>query len=121
MGLGGTAKKLQKVAEMAEDVYERLNDLRDQINEMRQTVVETKDRVDTLETETAEQRAILEAIAEEQGIDVETVTATAHIAEAEATISPAASEGADDDAVTTDEAAGGETADGEADATNDES
>ncbi|MFC6825583.1 DUF5798 family protein [Halopelagius fulvigenes] len=84
MGLGGTAKKLQKVAEMAEDVYARLNDLRDQIHAMRETVDETKDRVDTLETESAEQRAILEAIAEEQGIDVETVTATAHIKEAEA-------------------------------------
>jgi hypothetical protein len=83
MGLGGTAKKLQKVAEMAEDVYARLNDLRDQVREMRETVGETKARVDALETETAEQRAILEALAEEQGIDVEAVTATAHIGEAE--------------------------------------
>jgi len=31
MGLGGTAKKLQKVTDMAEDVYARLNDLRDQV------------------------------------------------------------------------------------------
>lgn len=103
MGLGGTAKKLQKVAEMAEDVYARLNDLRDQVREMRETVGETKARVDALETETAEQRAILEALAEEQGIDVEAVTATAHIGEAES--SPAAdaepvdaTEGADTDA-----------------------
>ncbi|SFG14859.1 hypothetical protein SAMN04488063_1575 [Halopelagius inordinatus] len=83
MGLGGTAKKLQKVAEMAEDVYARLNDLRDQIREMRETVGETQDRVETLEAESAEQRAILEAMAEKQGIDVESVTATAHIREAE--------------------------------------
>lgn len=83
MGLGGTAKKLQKVAEMAEDVYARLNDLRDQIREMRETVGETQDRVETLEAESAEQRAILEAMAENQGIDVEAVTATAHIKEAE--------------------------------------
>lgn len=83
MGLGGTAKKLQKVAEMAEDVYARLNDLRDQIREMRETVGETQDRVETLEAESAEQRAILEAMAEERGIDVDAVTATAHIKEAE--------------------------------------
>ncbi|MFB6250372.1 MAG: DUF5798 family protein [Halobellus sp.] len=84
MGLGGTAKKLQKVTEMAEDVYTRLNDLRDQIVEMRETTQDTADRVDRLEKETAEMRAILETLAEQEGIDVDTVTAEAHIAEAEA-------------------------------------
>ncbi|MFB6092929.1 MAG: DUF5798 family protein [Haloquadratum sp.] len=85
MGLGGTAKKLQKVTDMAEDVYTRLNDLRDQIVEMRETAQATSDRVERLEAETAEMRAILDALAEEEGIDVETVTAEAHIAEAERT------------------------------------
>jgi archaellum component FlaC len=84
MGLGGTAKKLQKVTEMAEDVYTRLNDLRDQVIEMRETTQETKERVDRLERESAEMRALLEALAEEQGIDVESVSADAHIFEAEA-------------------------------------
>ncbi|ELZ82268.1 DUF5798 family protein [Haloferax larsenii] len=98
MALGGTAKKLQKVAEMAEDVYKKLNELREQIVEVRETVTETKDRVDRLEAENAEQRAILEAIAEEQGIDLDAVIADAHITEAEAP--------ADDSATdTTDEAA----------------
>ena len=83
MGLGGTARKLQKVTEMAEDVYTRLNDLRDQVVEMRETTQETKDRVDRLERESAEMRALLEALAEEEGIDVESVTADAHIVEAE--------------------------------------
>ncbi|WP_144901000.1 DUF5798 family protein [Halobellus captivus] len=83
MGLGGTAKKLQKVTEMAEDVYTRLNDLRDQVVEMRETTQETSDRVDRLERETAEMRALLEAVAENEGIDVESVTADAHIVEAE--------------------------------------
>ncbi|SFR42030.1 DUF5798 family protein [Halogeometricum limi] len=83
MGIGGTAKKLQKVAEMAEDVYARLNELRDQLAEMRETTQATKARVDRLEVENAEQRALLEALAEEEGIDVESVTANAHIAEAE--------------------------------------
>jgi len=83
MGLGGTAKKLQKVTDMAEDVYSRLNDLRDQVVEMRETTQETKARVDRLETESAEMRALLEALAEKEGIDVESVSAEAHISEAE--------------------------------------
>jgi chromosome segregation ATPase len=84
MGLGGTAKKLQKVTDMAEDVYTRLNDLRDQVVQMRETTQETSDRVNRLETEAAEMRAILDALAEREGIDVERVTADAHIGEAEA-------------------------------------
>lgn len=79
MGLGSTAKKLQKVTETAEELYARLNELRDQIREMQQTVGETHDRVDRLEIESAEQRAILEALAEERGIDLESVTAEAHV------------------------------------------
>jgi len=83
MGLGGTARKLQKVTDMAEDVYTRLNDLRDQVVEMRETTQETSDRVDRLERESAEMRALLEALAEKEGIDIESVTADAHIVEAE--------------------------------------
>jgi TolA-binding protein len=84
MGFGDTAKKLQKVADMAEDVYRKLNELREQVVETKETVEETKARVDSLEADTAEQRAILEAIAEQQGIDLEEVVADAHISEAEA-------------------------------------
>ena len=95
MGLGGTAKKLQKVTDMAEDVYTRLNDLRDQIVGMRETTQETSDRVDRLERETAEVRALVEALAEQEGIDVERVTAEAHIAEAEREGTDAAPENSD--------------------------
>jgi len=100
MGLGGTAKKLQKVTDMAEDVYTRLNDLRDQIVEMRETTQETSDRVDRLERETAEVRALVEALAEQEGIDVERVTAEAHISEAEREepVGGAGTEGAEADA-----------------------
>jgi archaellum component FlaC len=98
MGLGGTAKKLQKVTDMAEDVYARLNDLREQIVEMRETTKETSDRVDRLERETAEVRALVEALAEQEGVDVERVTAEAHIAEAEG-------DGDDDPGASSDDAA----------------
>jgi archaellum component FlaC len=84
MGLGSTAKKLQQIADMAEDVYARLNQLREQVAETRKTVDETKDRVDELDRELAEQRALVEALAEAQGIDVEAITAEVHVVDAEA-------------------------------------
>jgi septal ring factor EnvC (AmiA/AmiB activator) len=83
MGLGSTAKKLQQIADMAEDVYARLNQLREQVNETRETVIETKDRVDDVDRELAEQRAIIEALAEEQGVDIEAITAEVHVVDAE--------------------------------------
>ncbi|GAB6860202.1 hypothetical protein JCM17092_02910 [Haloplanus litoreus] len=68
---------------MAEDVYTRLNQLKEQIAEMRETVTETRDRVDDLDHELAEQRAILDALAEREGIDVEAITAEVHVVDAE--------------------------------------
>jgi TolA-binding protein len=83
MPLGNTAKKLQQVANMAEDVYGRLAELREQVSATRETVEETSRRIDRLESEAAEQRALLEAIAEDRGIDLDAVPAEAHIGEAE--------------------------------------
>lgn len=84
MGLGSTAKKLQQIADMAEDVYARLNELREQVNQTRETVDETKARVDELDRELAEQRALVEALAENQGIDTEAIIADVHVVDAEA-------------------------------------
>lgn len=74
MGLGGTAKKLQKVASMAEELYAKLNDLREQLAELRETVERTNSNVKRLQDELAENRALLEALADEQGVDVNAVT-----------------------------------------------
>ncbi|MFC6976007.1 DUF5798 family protein [Halomicroarcula sp. GCM10025709] len=84
MGLGSTAKKIQKVADIAEELYSKVNELKSQLQELRGTVEETNDRVDELDRELAEQRALLEAVAEEQGIDVATVQTDALIDDAEA-------------------------------------
>lgn len=78
MGFGNTAKKLQKVTTAAEDLYEKMNQLRGQIQSLRDEVETTSEQVDGIETALAEQRAILEAIAETEDIDVETVIADAH-------------------------------------------
>lgn len=83
VGLGSTAQKLQTVAEKAEKVYERMNKLREEVEETQQTVDETKERVGTVEDELAEQRAVLDAIADQHDIDVDAVAAEAHISEAE--------------------------------------
>lgn len=69
MGLGSTAKRVQKMVELAESLYERVIELREQVAAMRETVDDTNGRVAELETELAEQRALLEAVAESQGVD----------------------------------------------------
>jgi len=84
MGLGSTTKKLQKVADMADDLYTKLNEQREQLQELRSTVEETSDRVEAIDREQSEQRALLEALAEEQGLDTDAILTEAVIEDAEA-------------------------------------
>lgn len=79
MGLGSTAKKIQTVADRAEQLYKQLVDVRERVMKLEDTAAETGDRVEKLETEQQKQRAVLDAIAAEQGIDVEQVLADAAI------------------------------------------
>lgn len=79
MGLGSTAKKIQTVADRAEQLYKQLVDVRKRVMELEETADETGDRVETIETEQEKQRAVLNAIAEQQGIDIEQVLADAAI------------------------------------------
>lgn len=73
MGFGSTAKKLQKVADLADDLYTKVNDLKTQLQSLQGTVETTNERVDDIDQELAEQRALLDALAEQQGIDTEAV------------------------------------------------
>jgi len=84
MGLGSTTKKIQMLADTAKKMFHRLNEVREQVDTTQETVQDTGDRVQTLETEIVEQRAILEAIATELDIDLDAVSADAHILDAEA-------------------------------------
>lgn len=77
MGLGSTAKKLQRVADLAEDLVGRLNELRDRVNTMEETVDTTNERVATMQEELATQRALIEALAEAEDVDVEAVLTAA--------------------------------------------
>jgi septal ring factor EnvC (AmiA/AmiB activator) len=69
--IGSATKKIQKLSTLAEKLYEKVNELQKRVEETTQTVNETSDRVAKLDAELAEQRALLEAVADEQGIDVD--------------------------------------------------
>ena len=114
MGLGSTTKKIQLLADSAEKMYHRLNEVREQVETTQRTVDDTGERVKRLESEVAEQRAVLEAIATELDVDVAAVTAEAHITDAEdaAEESEAAGE-SDGDADSDGDAADESNADGD--------
>lgn len=84
MGLGSTTKKIQLLAERAEQMYKQVGELRDQIAELRDTVDETGQEVDDISTQNERQWVILKALAEEQDIDVDVVLADASIETVEA-------------------------------------
>ncbi|QAU11841.1 hypothetical protein EKH57_03205 [Halorubrum sp. BOL3-1] len=95
MGFGNTAKKIQTLADRAERTYKKINELREEVEETQTTVLDTSDRVKALEVEMAEQRAVLDAVAQEVGVDLERVSTEAHITDAEAA---AEGDGSDSDA-----------------------
>ncbi len=79
MGLGGTAKKLQKVMDAAEQLYSKMNEVVSELKEVQSDVEATSAQVDRIEHDLAEQRALLEAMADQQGLDVEEVVAEADL------------------------------------------
>ncbi len=83
VGLGDTKKKIQTIVDSAEKTYAKLNELREQVEDLRTKVEKTSQSVDRMDHELDEQRALLEALAAEQGIDVDQVLADAAIDEAE--------------------------------------
>ncbi|MFD1589191.1 DUF5798 family protein [Halorientalis brevis] len=103
VGLGDTKKKIQKIVDSAEKTYAKLNELREQVEDLRAKVDKTSESVDRMDHELDEQRALLEALAAEEGIDVDQVLADAAIEEADA----------DESATEASDAAGGTAAEPE--------
>lgn len=89
MAFSGATKKLQQVVDMADKLYQRLDELRQQLQEVREQVDETSERVERVERELEGQQALLEAIAERQGVDVDEVLTASAIDEAEREPEPA--------------------------------
>ena len=96
MGFGNTAKRIQTLADKAEQTYQRLNELRNEVQQTQTTVTDTAERVHALENEMAEQRAVLDAVAREVGVDLDSVSTEAHIAEAETDPDAAAADSGED-------------------------
>lgn len=83
MGLGSTAKKIQIVSERAEQVYKQIQELQQRMVNLEREVDDTHDTVTALDHRVEENRALLVAIAEHQGVDVEEVTTEAAIDDAD--------------------------------------
>ncbi|ELY42218.1 DUF5798 family protein [Natronorubrum tibetense] len=109
MGLGSTAKKIQGLSDRAEAMYKQVQELQQRIIGLEEEVDDTHDTVKSIDHQLTEQRALLLALAEEQGIDGEQILAEAAIDEAEAV-----ADGDDEDG---DDAG---SADGDADASDTE-
>lgn len=81
MGLGGTTKKLQKVANMAEELYARTNELRKQLSTLRDATEETQADIKQIKHEQQLNRELIGRIAEQQGIDVDAVVDSVELRE----------------------------------------
>lgn len=79
MDIAGTKKKVQRATKIAEETYKKMNELLDRIQKLQEDLADTTHQVDHIEYELLEQRVLLEALAEEQGIDVETLLAEADL------------------------------------------
>lgn len=84
MGFGSTAKKIQKLADIADELYTKVTELKTQLQSLQSTVERTNERVDDVDRELARQRVLLETLAEERGIDTDAVLTEAAIEDAKA-------------------------------------
>jgi septal ring factor EnvC (AmiA/AmiB activator) len=83
MGLGSTAKKVQKLADKAEQLYAQLQDVRERMSGLEESAKNTEQRVERIERELENQHALLVALAEQQGLDPDRVIAESAITEVE--------------------------------------
>ena len=71
--IAGTKKKLQRMVKVAEESYKKINEVIEEIEQLQKDLETTSEQVDHIEVELAEQRALIEALAKEQGLDVEEI------------------------------------------------
>ena len=79
MGLGSTAKTVQRLSDLAEKLYKQVNEVLERVSALQERVESASDDIAAVRREQREQRAILAALAEEQGVDVEAVLAEADL------------------------------------------
>lgn len=99
MGLGSTAKKVQRLTDLAEKLYGQVNEVLERLGALQDRVEKASEDVAAVRAEQRRQRAVLEALAAENGIDVEDVLAEVEVdpADGEAPGDGEATDGADVD------------------------
>lgn len=79
MDIAGTKRKVQRLIKVAEESYKKISELLERMERLQNDLETTSRQVDHMEYELAEQRVLLEALAEQRGVDVETVLAEADL------------------------------------------
>lgn len=73
MDIAGTKKKIQRVVKVGEETYKKINEVIEEIEKLQENLAKTSDQVDHIEREQADQRALLEALADEQNLDIDEI------------------------------------------------
>jgi len=81
MDITGTKRKIQRATKVAEESYKKMNELLERMQRMQQDVETTSKQVDRIEYDVARQGALIEAIAESQGLDTDELLAAADLPE----------------------------------------
>lgn len=79
MDIAGTKRRVQRLVKVAEESYKKISQLVEKMEQLQADLETTSTQVNHIEYELAEQRVMLEALAEEEGIDVETLLAEADL------------------------------------------
>lgn len=79
MDIAGTKRRVQRLVKVAEESYKKISELLERMERLQTDLETTSRQVDHIEHELAEQRVLLEAVAESQGLDVETLLAEADL------------------------------------------
>jgi septal ring factor EnvC (AmiA/AmiB activator) len=71
MDIAGTKKKIQRATKVAEESYKKMNEMMEKIQQLQEDLATTSTQVDHMEYDLAEQRVLLETIADQHGLDVD--------------------------------------------------
>lgn len=73
MDIAGTKQKVQRMVKVAEETYKKINQVIEQVEALQEDLSTTSKQVDHIEYELVEQRALIDALAREQGLDIEEI------------------------------------------------
>lgn len=71
MNLSNAVERIKKLGDVVEKLVEQSNEMRERVINVEKNVDDTKQRVATLEARVERQATLIEALAREEGIDVE--------------------------------------------------